>query len=125
MKSRYNWLIQGDRNMSFFHISALIRRRRRNRILGLKDHLGNWVHDESEVADLIRSGFINLFSTSAISALRNVWSLSTWPSFLDADDASILCANLTRQEVKEGLWSLKPLKALGPDGLHVGFFQAY
>ena len=25
----------------------------------------------------------------------------------------------------EGLGSLKPLKALGPDGIHVGFFQAY
>ncbi|XP_075659168.1 uncharacterized protein LOC142629059 [Castanea sativa] len=28
-------------------------------------------------------------------------------------------------EVKEGLWSLKPLKAPGPDGIHAGFFQAY
>ena len=29
------------------------------------------------------------------------------------------------QEVKDGLWSLKPFKALGPDRLHIGFFQAY
>lgn len=29
------------------------------------------------------------------------------------------------QEVKDGLWSLKPFKAPGPDGLHIGFFQAY
>ena len=42
VKSRYNWLIHGDRNTSFFHTSALIRRRR-NRILCLKDSLGNWV----------------------------------------------------------------------------------
>ena len=103
---------------------ALIRRRR-NIILCLKDNLENWVQDESEVAELIRSRFIKLFSTSVTSVPRSVWSLSTWPSFLRAEDASTLCANLTRQEVKEGLWSLKPLKALGPDGIHAGFFQAY
>ena len=42
VKSKYNWLIQGDRNTSFFHTSALIQRRR-NRILCLKDSFGNWV----------------------------------------------------------------------------------
>ena len=29
------------------------------------------------------------------------------------------------QKVKDGLWSLKPFKAPGPNGLHTGFFQAY
>ena len=29
------------------------------------------------------------------------------------------------QEVKDGLWSLKPFKVPGPDGLHIGFFQTY
>jgi len=42
VKSRYNWLIQGDRNTRFFHTSALIQRRR-NRIVCLKDSLGNWI----------------------------------------------------------------------------------
>ena len=40
VKSRYNWLIQGDRNTKFFHISAVIRRKR-NRISCLMDSLGN------------------------------------------------------------------------------------
>ena len=51
--------------------------------------------------------------------------MSIWPSFLGEDEASTLCANLTSLEVKEGLWSLKPFKAPGPDGIHAGFFQAY
>ena len=51
--------------------------------------------------------------------------MSIRPSFLRNEDASTLCANLTRLEVKEGLWSLKPLKAPGPNGIHAGFFQAY
>ena len=66
VKSRYNWLIQGDRNTSFFHTLALVRRRR-NRILCLKDGLGNWVQGEREIGELIRNGFIKLFTTSALS----------------------------------------------------------
>ena len=90
----------GDRNTSFFHTLALIRRIR-NIILCLKDNLGNWVQGKSEIADLIRSGFINLFSTSASSVPIMSWSLSTWPSFLGNEDVSNLCANLTRLEGKE------------------------
>ena len=53
------------------------------------------------------------------------WSLDNWPSFLRNEDACTLSANLTKLEVNEGLESLKPLKALGPDGIHARFFQAY
>ena len=35
VKSRYNWLIQGDRNTKFFHISTLIRRKG-NRVSSLQ-----------------------------------------------------------------------------------------
>ena len=47
VKSRYNWLIQGDRNTRFFHTSTLIRKRR-NKIVYLKNNQGNWVHDETQ-----------------------------------------------------------------------------
>ena len=40
MKSRITWLDKGDRNIVFYHTSALVRRNR-NRISCLKDHLGN------------------------------------------------------------------------------------
>lgn len=95
MKSKYNWLIQRDRNTRFFHTFAPIRRRR-NRVLCLKNNQGNWVHDENEIVALIRNGFINLFSTREVSAPRNAWSLTTWPSFIDNEDVSTLNANLTR-----------------------------
>lgn len=32
---------------------------------------------------------------------------------------------ITDEEIAEGLWSLKPFKAPGPDGLHAGFFQRF
>ena len=29
------------------------------------------------------------------------------------------------EEIRHALWSLKPFKSLGPDGLHAGFFQRF
>nr|XP_023924685.1 uncharacterized protein LOC112036087 [Quercus suber] len=122
VKSRLNWLIQGDRNTKFFHSSAQIRRRR-NRIACLKDNQGNWVHDERKVASLIRQGFYDLFSTNVESVQRSIWNIPSWPCFLNEEDAIGLTVGVSMPEVKEGLWCLKPLKASGPDGLHAGFFS--
>ena len=62
VKSRYNWLIQGDRNTAFFHTSTLIRRKR-NKISCLKDRLGNIIHKMEEIVGLLRDGFSALFET--------------------------------------------------------------
>ena len=50
MKTRVNWLIQGERNTTFFHISTL-NRRSKNRISGVNDVNGNWVSDIERVRD--------------------------------------------------------------------------
>ena len=63
VKSRYNWLIQGDRNTNFFHTSALIRRKR-NRIFCFKDNSGDVIYNEEAIAATIREGYISLFTTS-------------------------------------------------------------
>ena len=124
MEFRYNWLIQGDRNTGFFHSSTLVRRKR-NRITCLLDGQGNWVHNEADVTVLIREGFIDLFNTNAMSSPRKVGDFPFWNCHISTKDRTRLAADLTFMEVKEGLFSLKPLKAPGPDGLHAGFFQSY
>ena len=48
LKSRVNWMIQGDRNTSFYHVSTLVRRKR-NQILAIKDLTGEWIHEEMGV----------------------------------------------------------------------------
>uniref|UniRef100_A0A2N9I899 Reverse transcriptase domain-containing protein n=1 Tax=Fagus sylvatica TaxID=28930 RepID=A0A2N9I899_FAGSY len=94
MKSRINWIVQGERNTNFFHTSVVVRRKR-NRIVSLKDNL---VAFGVFLGGML--GFLRL--------RRVTWSLG-----------------VTLLEVKEALWSLKPFKAPGPDGLHAGFFQRY
>ena len=36
-----------------------------------------------------------------------------------------ISGGVSEEEIKAALWSLKPFKALGPDGLHAGFFQKF
>ena len=43
LKSRVNWMIQGDRNTAFYHVSTLVRRKR-NKILSIKDSMGEWIY---------------------------------------------------------------------------------
>ena len=53
MKAWILWLVEGDQNTAFYHTSALVHRRR-NRILCMKDRVGNWLSRDKEIADYIR-----------------------------------------------------------------------
>ena len=55
MKSHITWLVEVDRNTSFYHTSALVRRRR-NRISCLKESVGNWIQGEGEIAIILEKG---------------------------------------------------------------------
>lgn len=63
MKSRINWLGEGERNTPFFHISILVRRKR-NQINAIKNGVGEWIFDDREIMNVIRKGFEDLFTTS-------------------------------------------------------------
>ncbi|KAL8167827.1 hypothetical protein V2J09_009326 [Rumex salicifolius] len=54
------WLQAGDRNNSFFHLSALIRRRR-NKVLTLLNDVGVWIDDPGELENLAVNYFRNLY----------------------------------------------------------------
>ena len=83
------------------------------------------MQNEEEVSRLIRDSFIELFSSSALSAPRQIWEIHTWPRYIDLEEVAPLTLDVSIQEVKESLWSMKPFKSPGPDGLHAGFFQSY
>ncbi|XP_021748569.1 uncharacterized protein LOC110714370 [Chenopodium quinoa] len=47
-KSRIDWLKDGDRNTTFFHLSTIVRRWR-NKIVALKDNNGVWIQDKGDI----------------------------------------------------------------------------
>ena len=63
LKSRINWMVLGDRNTFFYHVSALARRKR-NTISMVKNEVGDWLTEEREVMNHFREGFIRLYTTS-------------------------------------------------------------
>ena len=69
LKARINWMIQEDRNTSFYHVFALARRKR-NHITSVMDERGVWLTDGREVRDHFRRGFISLYTSSLIEAER-------------------------------------------------------
>ena len=63
LKSRVNWMIQGDRNTAFYHVSTLVRRKR-NKILAIKNTVGEWLYKEEEVKDFVMNGYRDIYTTS-------------------------------------------------------------
>lgn len=124
MKARILWLVQGDRSTAFYHTSAL-ERRSRNRILCFKDRLGNWIDGDRGIAAFIRERVLDLFTTSLSTSPCMLWTPPCWQVCLKEDEAGNLARLVTDEEIKVGLWALKPFKAPGSDGLHADFFQRF
>ncbi|GKV05206.1 hypothetical protein SLEP1_g17240 [Rubroshorea leprosula] len=122
MKSRSNWLIEGDRNTKFFHLST-VRHKARNRILGLKDSTGNWIFDPPALSTLIMNYFSGLFTTShELSYSDSFAGIDVSPQAIPLESFQGV---LTKDEIWAALHSIKPFKAPGPDGVHPLFFQKF
>ena len=124
LKSRINWMIFGDRNTSFYHLSTIVRRKR-NKILAIKNSVGDWLTDEMEVMDYIRKSFIELYTTSHNQSNWNSALPSKWQPALTEEEHGSLEKELNDEEIKATLWSLIASKAPRSDGLHVGFFYQF
>ncbi|XP_065627415.1 uncharacterized protein LOC136066659 [Quercus suber] len=124
LKSKLNATTYGDRNTSYFHVSIVVIRNW-NKITCIKDGRGDWIFEEEGVKNHIRSGFENLDTTGLdMAPLSSPISQFSCCYFIDEDQAWIGQA-VNEEDVRDGLWALKPFKAPGPDGLHAGFFQQF
>jgi len=124
LKSRVHWMLYGDRNTSFYHISTLVRRKR-NSITAIMSNSGEWLHIEREVKEAIQSGFSELYTTSYSYFALNIPVGSSWQARLFDEKRVSIEGGVSNDEIKAGLWSLKDFKAPGLDGLHAGFFQRF
>ena len=103
MKARILWLVEGDRNSAFYHTSTLVRRRR-NRILCMKDKVGNWLSGDKEIADYIRKGFMELFKSDHCSVSLANWNPPFWHSNLNEEEAAAIDIVVTDEEISARLW---------------------
>ncbi|GLT98319.1 hypothetical protein SLE2022_158280 [Rubroshorea leprosula] len=122
MKSRINWILEGDRNTRFFHVST-IKHRSHNRILGLKNSVGEWNWDSHDIESICRNYFQQLFTTSTSQSFSNSYLFAQLEEVSLNLEMSALETPPAEMEVWEGLNGIKPFKAPRPDGVHSFFYQ--
>ena len=124
LKSRLNAANFGDRNTAFFHVTTVVRRHI-NKIRCIKDSVGNWILNDLEIKDHIKARFQKLYTTQSLSSPIASDVLDFACSYLSEEDSTRVDTEVSVEEIRDGLWSLKSFKALGPNGLHAGFFQHF
>lgn len=116
--------MQSDRNTTFFHMSTLVKRKK-NKIIAIKNSIGEWLLDEREVRDYVQKNFQDIYMSSQSFAFRTPPSPFRWQDRLSNSSLDSLNEAISDEEIKEALWSMKASKAPGPDGFHARFFQRF
>lgn len=115
------WIREGERNTKFSHVSTICRRRR-NKIVMLRDADGQWVDDPERLQALVRNYYIKLFSDT--EGKCQISFSTPCPSILLTNGVT-LDTKISLQEVRQALFQMKPWKAPGTDGFQSGFFHKF
>lgn len=124
IKSRLNATTFGDHNTSFFHVSPVVRRHG-NKIKCIMDGSGEWIYEQAKVKEHIQAGFEKLYTSEMCMsyATSSVSEFSCY--FFSKKERNWIEREVIDKEIRIGLWAFKSFKALGQDGLNVGFFQHF
>ncbi|XP_021761807.1 uncharacterized protein LOC110726644 [Chenopodium quinoa] len=112
-KSRVDWLKNGDRNTTFFHLSTIVRRWK-NKVAAIKDENDVWLEDKLQIQDHIVQYFAKLFTEENEPSSFDV-PQDIFPE-LSTQDWSGLVRPYSRLEVEVVIKEMGSLKAPGPDG---------
>lgn len=74
MKARTNYLIAGERNTSYFHLSTIICRSA-NRISCVKMDNEEWIYDLDQTKQYFLEGFLKLYTIECEVSTRNMTSV--------------------------------------------------
>ena len=122
MKSRVQWIKEGDANTRFFHSFAYARRNT-NAIWSLKDQNRISVSEDMALKQLGKQHFSDLFgddkSTNIADQLKVV---RLFPHMTTDEDIEHFLKPISAQEVEAGLKGFKKDKSPGLDGWPVEFF---
>lgn len=119
-RSKIDWLRGGDRNTKYYHACATTRRRK-SQISCILDAAGQQCESPEEV----QAAFINYFS--ALFATKTAENIEQCLQPIERRVTEAMNRELvkpfTMEEINVAISHMRPLKAPGPDGFPVGFFQ--
>ncbi|KAL2903855.1 hypothetical protein RDABS01_002565 [Bienertia sinuspersici] len=110
-RSRCEYLVEGDKNTSFFHMRAKLRKRR-NLIKGIKNNDGAWVSEEQQIREVAVQYFKELFTSTKPGSFDEAFN-GLEPRVSPAMN-DVLCAPFSKQEIHDALFQMKPSKSPGP-----------
>lgn len=87
LKSRVQWLNDGDANTRFFHTTT-IKRRRRNKIIALSDSMGNWSFNPPEINTMIINHFSSIYRTELLTSSHSF--IIPQDNFLDHQTSALI-----------------------------------
>ncbi|GER45713.1 non-ltr retroelement reverse transcriptase [Striga asiatica] len=111
-KARSQWLKEGDSNTKYFH-AITMQRRKVNEIFNLMDDQNHVYSNEEDIQLRICRFYEQLFSSEGSSGDDELIQLI--PQNITADMNIALTAPITKEEIKEALFSFDPGKAPGQD----------
>ncbi|KAM1087784.1 hypothetical protein ACFX2H_013250 [Malus domestica] len=112
----------GDCNTNFFHRRASARRRK-NRIVGLKGHNGEWYEDEAGIERVVTDYFSNIFSFTHPLADGEI--LDAINMKVTKDMNTSLRREFDVEDIKMAVFQMQPSTSPGLDGLPSIFFQIF
>lgn len=121
-KARENTVRFGDRNTSYFHTHAVIRRKR-NRIHRLKLDDGTWCTDNDGLIHEIQTYFQSLFAEDTTAGLTD-FPHESFPMLSGAAKMD-LDLPVSKEEVRVALMAMRSFSAPGPDGFQPFFFKKF
>ena len=111
-----------DRNTRYFHQKASMRRRK-NRLIGLRDSKGYMQEDSHNMEQIVMDYFKNLFKSVGDRNMDDVFDAIE--TTLGEQDIEILSRDFTSEEVKAAPFQMHPNKVSGSDGMSPSFFQNF
>jgi hypothetical protein len=121
-RSRAMWLAHGDKNTRFFHQKAS-QRRRKNKIEGIRDSLGNDHTEQEDIEQIFVEHFKTLFTSQQTTNVMEVTQVVK--NKINQEMYEHLNNDFTAEEVYIAIRDMKSLAAPGPDGLPVKFYHHY
>jgi hypothetical protein len=115
-RAKKHWATQGDRNTSFFH-NAVQKRKRRNRIVSIRNAQGDEMFDPGDIASEFVHYFKSIFRSTATNNDRPILNTT---SMQDPEDYTYSVPD--KQEVWGILKDMRKNASPGPDGFNVAFY---
>lgn len=120
MKSRVQWLKEGDKNTKFFHAKVMVRRKK-NYLASIEDNTGVWREGDDAVCSVGKKYFEELFKSSNPPHLDP--KFNCWAKRVSSVENGRLTREVALAEVEREVFGMNPGKAPRADGMTVAFFQ--